>query len=62
MKAVKGDPKMTVDVDGNSADSPVRLLAMETTININVTSPDKTNTKVCKTHYTSIQAIQYLKH
>ena len=46
VKPVKQDPKMTVDIDGNPPETPIQLQSMETTVKVNVTSPDKSNTKV----------------
>ena len=37
---------MTVNIDGNPIDQAIALTSMETTVNINVTSPDATVTKV----------------
>ena len=50
VKPIKQDPKMTVDIDGNPPETPIALISMETTIRINVMSPDKSTTKVYTLH------------
>ena len=50
VKPVKQDPKMTVDIDGNPPATPVQLPSMETSVKINVLSPDKSTTKVYTLH------------
>ena len=41
---------MVVDIEGQPPDTPIPLVTMETTVKINVLSPDKTTTKVYTLH------------